>query len=87
VASIREDIEHDLSRSGSQLVALKRLWLYLPAIFTSQLSRPAAVYRATAKSAHGEPITRVYAYDFLGWGELGRPGLKRYAQPGWVDAD
>jgi hypothetical protein len=87
MASIREEIEQDLSRTGAKLVELKRLWLYWPALFSRQLSSLSPLYRVTATSVHGETISRVYAYDFLGWGESGRSGLKRHVQTGWIEVD
>jgi hypothetical protein len=85
VASIREEIEHDLSRNGSRLVELKRLWFYAPALFSAELSQPNVVYRAIGQSIRGETISRVYAWDCLGWGSSGRAGLKRRVQTGWVE--
>ncbi len=87
MASIREQIETDLRRNGSELLELRRLWLYPPALFSVRLSNPNVVYRAVAKTVHGEIISRVYAYDFLGWGEDARSGLKRHVQSGWVSTD
>ena len=84
-AGLREAVERDLASRGLKLVTLKRVWFYLPALFSMSLSSLAAFYRAWAINAAGDTVRLTYAHDPIGWSVLERAGFKRKAGRVWVD--
>jgi hypothetical protein len=59
---IRAAIAGDLTRQGAQLVEMKPIGIYWPAVFSrGQLGSPVDVYRVVAKSVFGDTTVRLVA--------------------------